>query len=71
MIAQQILQLFFLHLLLVGNWLKNALVVLWSAQINQLRSIYPTCMHRLILRLPMVPPCNWALLGTSYALGYY
>jgi len=34
MVAEQILQLFLLHLLLVGNWLQHALSVLGSPKIN-------------------------------------
>ena len=68
MVAEQILQLFLVHLLLVGNLLQHSLGVLRSPQINELRGIDSAAMVLRSLFGSMVAACDRALLGTSDTL---
>lgn len=48
-VRQQVLQLFFLHLLLVRDGLQDSVGVLRRAQVHEHWSVYLTAVHRLAL----------------------
>lgn len=70
MVAQQVLQILLLHLLLVGNWLQHARIVLWSPQVYKHRRVNRRVMRRLLLN-SVIAAAHWALLRATDARRNY
>ena len=66
-VIEHVLQIFLLHLLLVGDWLEHALIVLWRTEVDEHRSIDRRIVQGRWLLARVISAAHRALLRPSDA----